>query len=137
MAITIQNYAKTSNILQSTGTIEAGEGVPRVVFSRKGWNLYNKDRWNVASSFQRDTDFQNYTGSAGKSGPIVIYLAGATRKTNLENFQTAIKSPVYLDCDDVDTNLSDYYKMVINSLDKNEDAGIYTIDVECQQYNNG
>lgn len=135
ISIIIKNIAQTSTILESTRTIESGENFPRVFFSRNDWSFISKPNWKKNVAVQREGNFQYYSGSDNKEVDITLYLAGATRNDNLETIKD-LKEPIYLDCDDINSNDSGNYVLTISDIKRNEDSKLITIKLKLESYNN-
>lgn len=135
MTIKIKDFTQVTTLLESTTTIEAGEHMPRIFFSRNNWIFIPKPRWSTNRTVQREGNFQHYNGSNDMTGAITLYLHGANRNSNLEIIKT-IKEPIYLDCDDVNVNNSGLYTMTIRTYERNEDARLITIYLDLVAYNN-
>ena len=135
MAITIKDITQTTTFIQSTGTIQSGEAMPRVIFSREGWKFLPKPRWLTNQSPQREGNFKHYNGSGDMIGEVTIYLYGPNRNTDLQTLRD-IKEPIHLNADDIDTNITGNYTFEIRDYERNEAARIITVQTLFEEYNN-
>jgi hypothetical protein len=135
MAIQIKNATQSSTFIQSTGTVSPGDAMPAVIFTQNDWNIVSYPLWITNRAPQREGNFQHYTGSDDRKGSIMLHLYGSTRAGNLAIVQ-AIKEPIYLNADDIDTNVSGLYTMRIEQLVRNESARLISLRLGLTGYNN-
>jgi len=135
MAIKIQNLNKDVTFFESTNVLESGENYPRVFFLINQFDIQAKPIWITNRGVQREGNFQHYSGSDDKEGSCVIAFGGSTRQANLETLHN-IKEPVYIDADDIDTNLSGNYIIIPGRPEKNEISELYKVSLTLKAYNN-
>jgi hypothetical protein len=135
MAIKIQNATQTATFVESTGTVLPGDVMPHVVFTRNDWNVTSMPVWVSNRAPQREGNFQHYAGSDDRRGSVALHLYGSTRAGNLATLQ-AIKEPIYLNADDVDTNVSGLYTMRVEQIVRNETARLISLRLGLTGYNN-
>ena len=135
MTIKIQNQLQTSTILES-GTTKVNNTAPEVFFSRNNWNLIKPPNWQTNEAPQREGDFKHYNGRSDGTLNVVVYLYGSNRNANLLSLQNAQDSPIYLDADDVDSNVSGKYILRSVIPNKQEKMKLITTNLFLEEYNN-
>lgn len=139
MTLKIQNLAKDTTYLESTSAIEAGESIPRVIFTNDNFSKTPRPRWitNVAS--QREGNFKHYSGRDDAEVTLTLFLSGATRYENFKTLQD-LKEPIYFDAEDIkDSSYAIYsgnYIILFSKPKDNVDLGTMEVPLRLIAYNN-
>lgn len=135
MTIWFEDFERTTTLLASSTTLVNGTA-PAVYFSRSNWNKQFAPRWVTNEAPQRAGDYKNYAGKSDATFPIKMYLYGPNRNTNLGIIEDNLSTPLYFNCDDINSRYTGYYVIIGCVPNRIEKVDLIEVDITMQEWNN-